>query len=86
MTDQYGQAERAAAFLRGRMGEMPSLGLVLGSGLGDFTASLGEAVSIAVRRHSPLARVGGDWTRRQACRRNDCREARGGVVRPCSLL
>ncbi len=46
MTDQYGQAERAAAFLRGRMGEMPSLGLVLGSGLGDFTASLGEAVSI----------------------------------------
>jgi purine-nucleoside phosphorylase len=46
MTDQYGQAERAAAFLRGRIGEMPSLGLVLGSGLGDFTASLGDAVSI----------------------------------------
>ncbi|MBW8895643.1 MAG: purine-nucleoside phosphorylase, partial [Acidobacteria bacterium] len=46
MTDQYRQAERAAAFLRGRIGEMPSLGLVLGSGLGDFTASLGDAVSI----------------------------------------
>jgi purine-nucleoside phosphorylase len=46
MTDQYGQAERAAAFVRGRAGETPSLALVLGSGLGDFTASLADAVSI----------------------------------------
>lgn len=46
MTDQHGQAERAAAFLRSRIGETPSLALVLGSGLGDFTASLRDAVSI----------------------------------------
>jgi purine-nucleoside phosphorylase len=46
MTDQYEQAERAAAFLRDRIGEVPALAVVLGSGLGDFTASLRDSLSI----------------------------------------
>jgi len=54
MTDQYAKAERAATFLRGRLGEptarrqqpAANLAIVLGSGLGDFTESLQDAVSI----------------------------------------
>ena len=46
MTDQYGLVQQAADFLRGRVGEMPGIGLVLGSGLGDFTAALRNPVSI----------------------------------------
>jgi purine-nucleoside phosphorylase len=72
MTDQYPDAERAAAFLRLRLDEggqgeeraasseqptsalraaagkpVADLAIVLGSGLGDFTQSLRESVSIA---------------------------------------
>jgi len=54
MTDQYAKAERAATFLRGRLGEptarrqqpAANVAIVLGSGLGDFTESLQDAVSI----------------------------------------
>jgi len=54
MTNQYAKAERAATFLRGRLGEptarrqqpAANLAIVLGSGLGDFTESLQDAVSI----------------------------------------
>ena len=67
MTDQYSNAERAAAFLRSRLGDQepgaksqqPSsalratagkpvadVAIVLGSGLGDFTRSLQDSVSI----------------------------------------
>ena len=72
MTDQYPNAERAAAFLRGRIGgdtppaanrqppvanrtpptanrqsPVADLAIVLGSGLGDFTQSLGNPLSIS---------------------------------------
>lgn len=46
MSDQYALVERAAVFLRGRIGEAPGVGIILGSGLGDFTAGLTDAVSI----------------------------------------
>ena len=39
--DYYSQVEEAAAALRERIGETPSVGVVLGSGLGDFADRLG---------------------------------------------
>ena len=47
MTGYYALVQRAAEFLRGRMGEPPKIGVVLGSGLGDFTAGLSDAASVA---------------------------------------
>ena len=58
MTDQYTNAERAAAFLRERLGSsaeptasrqppIADIAIILGSGLGDFTQSLRESVSVA---------------------------------------
>jgi purine-nucleoside phosphorylase len=46
MTDQYTEAQRAAAFLRDRIVDLPAVAIVLGSGLGDFADSLSDAVSI----------------------------------------
>jgi len=56
MTDQYANAERAVTVLRGRLGKQPGpesqqpsadVAIVLGSGLGDFTQSLQDSVSIS---------------------------------------
>ena len=46
MTEQYVLVQAAADFLRERIGELPVVGIVLGSGLGDFTATLRDPVSI----------------------------------------
>jgi purine-nucleoside phosphorylase len=46
MSGHYGLVHRAAEFLRGHIGELPDVGLVLGSGLGDFTAGMGQALAI----------------------------------------
>jgi purine-nucleoside phosphorylase len=46
MSDQYALAQRAAEFVRGRVPELPSVAVVLGSGLGDFTEALRSAVTI----------------------------------------
>jgi purine-nucleoside phosphorylase len=46
VNDYYALVERGASFLRERIGELPDVGIVLGSGLGDFTAGLANAVSI----------------------------------------
>ena len=46
MSGHYALVQRAAEFLRGRLGGLPDVGLVLGSGLGDFTGGMGQAVSI----------------------------------------
>ena len=46
MSGDYARVHRAAEFLRGRIGELPDVGLVLGSGLGDFTAGMGQALAI----------------------------------------
>ena len=46
MTEQYEMARSAAEFLRGRVTDLPSVAIVLGSGLGDFAESLRERVTI----------------------------------------
>jgi purine-nucleoside phosphorylase len=61
--DYYGQVKEAADALRGRIGvgEVPSIGIVLGSGLGGFAGSLQPAVSIRYEElpHWPISRVAG---------------------------
>lgn len=42
----YDQVKEAVDAIRSRVPEVPSIGIVLGSGLGDFASSLGGAVSI----------------------------------------
>ena len=42
----YDQVKEAVAAIRSRIPEVPQIGVVLGSGLGDFAASLSEAVTI----------------------------------------
>ncbi len=46
MTDYYRQVERAAEYVRGRIVELPTVGIVLGSGLGDFATGLRDAVTV----------------------------------------
>jgi purine-nucleoside phosphorylase len=46
MTDQYTHAERAADSLRGPVRDLPTVAIVLGSGLGGFTDALVDAVSV----------------------------------------
>jgi purine-nucleoside phosphorylase len=45
--DYYARVSEAAEAVRKRVREVPRIGLVLGSGLGDFAATLSGAVSIA---------------------------------------
>ena len=61
MTDQYALVQQAADFLGGRIGDLPVTGIVLGSGLGDFTAALRDAVSIPYTEipHWPASAVVG---------------------------
>ncbi len=42
----FHEAERAAAFIRGRTTLQPQIGIVLGTGLGGFAAHLSDAVAI----------------------------------------
>jgi purine-nucleoside phosphorylase len=51
----------AAAWLRERIGPTPDVAIVLGSGLGDFTTTLGDATSIDYREipHWPAASIVG---------------------------
>jgi purine-nucleoside phosphorylase len=44
--DYYDKVREAAESVRGRIRELPRIGIVLGSGLGDFANSLGGALSI----------------------------------------
>jgi purine-nucleoside phosphorylase len=46
VSGHYERVEQGASFLRERIGERPEVGIVLGSGLGDFAAGLTNAVSI----------------------------------------
>jgi purine-nucleoside phosphorylase len=59
--DYYGQVKEAADALSGRIGEVPSIGIVLGSGLGGFAGSLHQAVSIRYEElpHWPASQVAG---------------------------
>ena len=59
MTDYYNKVNDAADAIRARAKEVPRIGIVLGSGLGDFAASLGGAVTMPYDQlpHWPASRV-----------------------------
>src|SRR6185436_20376756 len=42
----YDQVKEAADAVRARVGDLPAIGVVLGSGLGDFASSLSDGVAI----------------------------------------
>jgi purine-nucleoside phosphorylase len=47
MSDQFALAQRAAEFLRGRVPAIPTVAIVLGSGLGRFSQALQDSLTIA---------------------------------------
>ena len=55
----YDQVKEAADEIRGRVPDLPATAIVLGSGLGDFAGSLGDAVSMPYDQlpHWPASRV-----------------------------
>jgi len=55
----FEQVDAAAEFLRGAIGAMPEVALVLGSGLGAFSSSLVDATAVPYERipHWPMSRV-----------------------------
>jgi purine nucleoside phosphorylase I, inosine and guanosine-specific len=55
----FDQVEQAADAIRSRVPEVPDIAIVLGSGLGDFANSLGDALSIPYEElpHWPVSRV-----------------------------
>ena len=57
----YDDVGEAADRIRGSIREVPQIALVLGSGLGDFAGTLGDAVSMPYERlpHWPASRVVG---------------------------
>jgi purine-nucleoside phosphorylase len=57
----YDDVKEAAEAIRGRIDRVPEIAIVLGSGLGDFAGTLGEAVSIPYDTlpHWPASRVVG---------------------------
>ena len=61
MTDQYARVQVATDFLRERIGVLPVVGIVLGSGLGDFTTTLRDPVTIPYGEipHWPASAVAG---------------------------
>ena len=61
MTSLLGRLDEAAAFVRARTALLPTVGVVLGSGLGAFADALAEAVSVpfASIPHFPASTVAG---------------------------
>src|SRR5688500_1323989 len=55
----YENVKEAADAVRSRVSEVPAIAIVLGSGLGDFAGSLGNAVSMPYDTlpHWPVSRV-----------------------------
>src|SRR5437762_14106128 len=55
----YDHVKEAADAIRSRVGEPPAIGIVLGSGLGDFANTLGDAVTLPYDRlpHWPASSV-----------------------------
>ena len=55
----YDQVKEAADAIRARVPEIPAIGIVLGSGLGDFAGSLGDAVTVPYGDlpHWPASRI-----------------------------
>jgi len=61
VTTYYDRVNDAADAIRGRVREVPQIAIVLGSGLGDFAGTLGDAVSMPYEElpHWPASRVMG---------------------------
>jgi purine-nucleoside phosphorylase len=61
MTDYFDRIKEAADLIRSRVSEVPRVGIVLGSGLGDFAGSLAGGVSMPYEElpHWPASRVVG---------------------------
>jgi purine-nucleoside phosphorylase len=61
MSDLYSKAQGAAEFVRGRSGVAPTLGVILGSGLGGFATQVVGAVAIPYAEipHFPQSTVAG---------------------------
>jgi purine-nucleoside phosphorylase len=61
MSDLYSRAQAAAEYVRGRTGVAPSLGVILGSGLGGFATQVAGAVAIPYGEipHFPQSTVEG---------------------------
>src|SRR5438094_1566601 len=61
----YDKVREAADAIRSRVREVPQIGIVLGSGLGDFANSLGGAIAMPYVElpHWPAARVIGHESR-----------------------
>jgi purine-nucleoside phosphorylase len=57
----YDKVREAAEAIRARVKDLPKIAIVLGSGLGDFAATLGDAVSMPYEElpHWPASRVMG---------------------------
>ena len=57
----YEDVAAAASFIRGKSSAIPTIAVILGSGLGDFASSLGKAVSIPYQEipHWPAANIVG---------------------------
>ena len=57
--DYYEQVKEAVDAVRGRVAEVPQVGIVLGSGLGEFAKSLTDAVTMpyGTLPHWPVSRV-----------------------------
>ena len=55
------QVKEAADAIRSKMCDVPEIAIVLGSGLGDFAATLGDAVSMPYGElpHWPASKVVG---------------------------
>src|SRR5947207_13167119 len=55
----YEQVKEAADTIRAKVRDIPEIGIVLGSGLGDFAGTLGDAVSMRYDElpHWPASRV-----------------------------
>ena len=57
--DYYDKVEEAAGAIRGRLPQIPEIGIVLGSGLGDYANSLADAITMPYGDlpHWPASRV-----------------------------
>jgi purine-nucleoside phosphorylase len=55
----YDDVKQAADHIRGRMPKIPDVAIILGSGLGDFAGTLGDAVSMPYAKlpHWPASKV-----------------------------
>ena len=82
----FDSVQQAAGWVGERIGPRPDVAIVLGSGLGDFAATLAERDVVRVRRHPALAGVRGRRARGDARGRDARRQARGGALGPRALL